>query len=83
MNRNRKKRRRIAAALARQKERYPKQCFCIEDGLSIVRDIEKDRVVRTFTAYSVYDFEKENPLQEPVYACANCGKEYTQVIWTA
>lgn len=62
--------------LEEEKRQHPEQCFCLEDGLEVERNPDKDNILRYVTRYYPYDYEQKSPYQVPIYECSRCGKEY-------
>lgn len=71
------------AWLDHEKELHPDRCYCPEEGVGVERKWEGDGIVEYVTTYSYYDYQKQNPYQDPVYRCSNCGKKYRQIVGIA
>ena len=54
----------------------PDICFCEEPEYDINNPIDETGMVY----YSIYDFNKENPISLPIFKCNKCNKKYVMFI---
>lgn len=52
--------------------RYPNTSFCDNS----VHD-ESDEKIRSEIQYSIYDYDRSNPIPYNIFRCSTCGKEYS------